>query len=63
MKEEYDSLIKNETWELVERPPNEKTIDSKWVYKVKDEQKNSSERYRARVVARGFTQEYGVIFF
>lgn len=63
MKEEYDSLIKNNTWELVERPPGEKIVDNKWVYKVKMEQKNAPARYKARLVARGFTQQYGVNYY
>lgn len=61
MKEEYDSLLKNETWELVERPLGEKIVDNKWVYKVKSEQEN--KRFKARLVARGFTQQYGVNYF
>lgn len=60
MKEEFDSLVKNDTWDLVEKPKNEKIVDNKWVYKVKDAQKNSPERFKARLCARGFTQEYGV---
>lgn len=61
MKEEFDALIKNGTWELVKRPENQRIVDNKWVYKVKAEQK--SIRYKARLVARGFTQEYGVNYF
>lgn len=61
MKEEYDALVKNNTWTLVERPTDQKIVDNKWVYKVKAENKNV--RYKARLVARGFTQEYGVNYF
>lgn len=63
MKEEYDSLMQNNTWELVERPPGEKIVDNKWIYKVKFEQKNQPSRFKARLVARGFTQEYGVNYY
>lgn len=62
MKEEYDSLIKNETWELVDKPKDAKIVDNKWVYKVKLENNNQT-RYKARLVARGFTQEYGVNYY
>lgn len=59
MREEYDSLIKNDTWKLVERPSSRNIIDNRWVYKVKRNDDESVERYKARLVARGFTQEYG----
>lgn len=63
MKEEYNALIKNKTWTLVNRPKNEKLIDNKWVFKVKKNPDDSVDRYKARLVARGFTQEYGVNYF
>ena len=48
------------TWELVERPPGRKLIDSKWCYKVKRHADGSIEKFKARLVARGFTQVEGV---
>lgn len=63
MKEEYESLIKNNTWELVERPVNQKIVDNKWVYRVKEKTKNSPMRFKARLCARGFTQQHGVNYF
>lgn len=60
MKSEYDSLMKNHTWILVEKPKDQKLIDNKWVFKVKRHPDESIERYKARVVARGFTQEHGI---
>jgi hypothetical protein len=48
---EMDALSKNDTWELVELPAGRKAIKSKWVFKLKID-----GRYRARVVAKGFTQ-------
>lgn len=60
MHDEYNSLIHNETWTLVEKPRNQKVIDNKWVYKVKRNTDNSIERFKARLVGRGFTQEYGI---
>jgi hypothetical protein len=57
IKSEMSSLLRNHTWDLVIRP-QQKTIDSKWIFKIK-----SSGRYKARLVARGYTQEYGVDYF
>lgn len=62
-QEEYDALIKNDTWELVERPSDVKIVDNRWVYKVKPETDSSQMKFRARLVARGFTQEYGINYF
>lgn len=60
MQDEYDSLIENETWTLVEKPANQKLIDNRWVFKVKQNPDESIDRYKARLVGRGFTQEYGI---
>jgi Reverse transcriptase (RNA-dependent DNA polymerase)/Integrase core domain/gag-polypeptide of LTR copia-type/GAG-pre-integrase domain len=48
---EMDALAKNETWVLVDLPPGRKAVKSKWVFKRK-----LDLRFRARVVAKGFTQ-------
>lgn len=60
MDDEYNSLLTNDTWILVEKPLNKGVIDNKWVFKVKQNPNGSIERYRARLVGRGFTQQYGV---
>lgn len=60
MEEEFDSLMINETWELVPKPEKQKVIDNKWVYKVKTNPSGSVDRYKARLVARGFNQQYGI---
>lgn len=52
MDREMESLVKNQTWTLVDRPSEDKkVIDVKWVYK-----KNSESEYKARLVVRGFQQ-------
>ena len=56
MESEYDSIIKNGTWLLVDRPPRRKVIGTKWVYKVKYKSDGSLEKYKARLVAQGFSQ-------
>lgn len=60
MDEEYDSLIKNRTWNLVNPPSDQKVIDNRWVFKLKQRPDGSIDRYKARLVVRGFTQERGI---
>ena len=60
MKAEIDSLQKNAVWDLVERPEGRKVVGSKWVYKTKITPEGEIERYKARLVAQGFTQKYGL---
>ena len=59
MKKEMESLKDNNVWELVELPKDRKAVGSKWVYKVKTDADSSVERYKARLVAQGFSQKYG----
>ena len=59
MEKEMESLKENEVWELTTIPPGKKAISSKWVYKVKTNSDSSIERYKARLVARGFDQRFG----
>ncbi|KAH9160754.1 hypothetical protein LEN26_001717 [Aphanomyces euteiches] len=60
MQLEVDSLIGNGTWELVDRPPNTNIVSNKWVFKVKYDSEREVEKFKARSVARGFSQRYGV---
>ena len=60
MKEELDALHKTGTWDLVDLPSGKSYIDCKWVYKIKTRSDGIVDRYKARLVARGFTQEYGI---
>jgi uncharacterized protein (DUF1330 family) len=60
MDDEYESLMQNNTWVLTEAPEDQRIIDNKWVFKVKYKVNGAVERYKARLVARGFTQEYAV---
>ena len=60
MNSEYSSLIKNDTWELVP-PPNDKNIvGSKWVLKVKRNADGTVDRFKARLVAQGYSQTHGI---
>lgn len=60
MDDELNSLRKNGTWELVKPPPDQHIIDNKWVFKVKQKPDGSLDRYKARLVVRGFDQVHGV---
>jgi hypothetical protein len=60
MAEEIAALERTSTWDLVPTPPHVTPITCKWVYKVKTRSNGSLERYKARLVARGFEQEYGI---
>jgi hypothetical protein len=59
---EMGAYIENGTWELVKLLPGCKAIGSRWVFKVKRNADGSVERYKARVVAKGFSQRPGVDF-
>ena len=60
MNKEIEALNSNQTWEYIDLPPGKKAISSKWVYKVKLNLDGTLERLKARLVIRGFTQQYGV---
>jgi len=60
MHEEYDSLVVNNTWSLVPLPTGRKPISCKWVFKIKHGVHGEVECYKAKLVARGFTQTFGV---
>lgn len=60
MEEEIKALNENQTWDLVPRPQDVKPISCKWVYKVKTRPDGTIERYKARLVARSFSQQYGL---
>jgi hypothetical protein len=60
MKAEFDALILNKTWCLIPPRDDLNLINSKWVFKLKHKLDGSIDRYKARFVARGFKQQYGV---
>ena len=63
IKKELRGLDSSGTWRLVERPPNVNVVDLKWVLLIKKNAAGEIDKYKARLVARGFTQIYGVDYF
>ena len=60
---ELNSLYKNETWEPVDNLPlNAYAINSQWIFKIKHFADGSINKFKARLVARGFTQRPGIDF-
>jgi Reverse transcriptase (RNA-dependent DNA polymerase) len=62
LNKEYASLEANQTWELVRKPPGVKPLPCKLVFKVKRDALGNIERFKVRLVAKGFAQRPGVDF-
>ena len=60
MTEEYESIMKNDVWEVVPRSQDKTVVTSKWPYKIKHATDGSTEKYKDRFVARGFSQKEGI---
>ena len=60
MNEEMEALQKSTTWELCQLPKGKKKVGCKWVFTVKLDTNGSIDRYKARLVVKGYTQKYGV---
>lgn len=60
MQEDYDSLRGQGTWVLVPSPEDRAIVGSQWVYKIKKSPDGSVSKYKARLVAQGFSQEHGI---
>jgi hypothetical protein len=58
--EEYQSIMKNDVWDIVSRPEGKSVVTSKWIYKIKHIVDKSIERHKMRFVARGFSQVEGI---
>lgn len=58
IKDEINSLLTNKTWILVNKPENKNIISCKWVFNIKNNERGEPSKYKARLVARGFSQQY-----
>eukprot|EP00253_Pinus_taeda_P030339 PITA_30339 len=59
MDEEMNAIERNKTWDLVELPKGKEIIGVKWVYKTKCNAEGNIERHKARLVVKGYKQQYG----
>ncbi|CAM8902581.1 unnamed protein product [Rhodiola kirilowii] len=60
METEIQALQSNNTWQVMQLPSGKNAISSKWIFRVKRHSNGTIERYKARLVARGFSQEEGL---
>jgi len=60
MVEDYDSIVRNSAWEIFPRLEGKSVVGSIWIYKVNKTADESVEKYKARFVARGFSQIEGI---
>ncbi|CAM8990642.1 unnamed protein product [Rhodiola kirilowii] len=60
MHKELNALQATNTWEITDLPSGKNPVSSKWVYRIKRKSDGSIERYKARLVARGFSQQEGL---
>ncbi|CAM8889824.1 unnamed protein product [Rhodiola kirilowii] len=60
METEINAMQKNNTWIITDLPSGKHVVGSKWIYRFKRKSDGSIERYKARLVARGFTQLEGL---
>ena len=63
MDEEMQSLLQNHTWDIIPLSPGKKAVGYKWIQCKKHHVDSTLERYKSRLVARGFTQSYGIDYF
>ena len=59
MNADIEALELNDTWVLTDLPEHKNAIGCKWVYKIKHKSNGSIERYKARLIAKGYTQVEG----
>jgi histone deacetylase 1/2 len=62
MQAEYKALMDNQTWSLVPLPSHRRAIGCKWIFRVEENPDGSVNKYKARLVAQGFSQTVGFDF-
>jgi hypothetical protein len=60
MEAKFHALQARNTWTLVPKPPGQNVISCKWVFRVKENSDGSIDKLKAQLVARSFTQQYGI---
>ena len=63
IKSEIDSILHNHTWELVDLPSGCKPLSSKWIFKRKRKVDGSIDKYKARLVIKGYRKTEGLDYF
>ncbi|KAG8479813.1 hypothetical protein CXB51_029308 [Gossypium anomalum] len=59
---ELEMIHKNDTWDLVDRPDHKKVIGVKWAFRAKYNADGSLNKHKARLVVKGYSQQYGIYF-
>ena len=62
MGTEIQSLSQRKTWKLVDLPLGKKMIGSRWLFEVNLNSDGSIDKFKVRLVAQGFTQQFEVDF-
>ena len=57
MGKEYSSLMNHGTWDLVDLPEDRNLVGCKWVFKTKRKANGEIDKFKARLVAQGYSQE------
>ena len=60
---EIESILSNHTWELTDLPPGNKLLGSKWIFKRKMKPDGTIDKYKARLVVKGYRQKEGLDYF
>ena len=60
IQEELNSLKRNEVWEFVPTPKDRKLVGCRWVFRIKTDAQGNLVHYKARVVAKGYSQIKGI---
>ena len=63
VNDEMDSIMGNKTWKLVDLPPGSKPIGCKWIFKKKMKVDGTIDKFKARLVVKGFIQKEGIDYF